>query len=106
MSRLVRLIDESEPSEDVMVLGGEHGVVTLYLPGGCPNAMVLHSPVEVPGWDGPHECERMEVPCWCLSSVTGTELRAILLRLRAADEGGLWIAMEDSYRLYLQRGRR
>jgi hypothetical protein len=49
----------------------------------------------------------MEMPCWCLSSITGNDLRATLTQLQAAvDEEPLWTAMEQSYRLYLERARR
>jgi hypothetical protein len=109
MSRLVRMTDESDPSEDVMILGGRYGVVTLHMPGGHPDCMVLHSPEEMhgEGWTGPHPCTRMEMPCWCLSSITGEALRAALAQVQAlADEEALWAVMERDYQLYLQRRRK
>lgn len=107
MSRLVRAVDDSDEREEVMILGGEHGVVTLHLPGGHPDAMVLHSPVEHYGWAGPNQCERMELPCWCLSSIRGAELRAKMPEgWDQLGEEGLWAVMEHSYRLYLEGTRR
>lgn len=107
MGRLVRFVEPEECGETVMVLGGEHGLVTLHLPGGIPDCMVLHSPAEIPGWSGPNRCLQMECPCWCLSSITGPELRdAMPDGWQALGEKGLWELMEDSYRLYLEGRRR
>lgn len=107
MTRLARLVDENDESEDVMVLGGEHGVVTLHMPGGHPECMVLHSPAALPGFDGPHPCDRMEVPCWCMSSISGEELRAVLREVQGrADDRTLWTVMETCYRLYLEGRQR
>lgn len=107
MSRLIRLVDESDPSEDVMVLGGAHGVVTMHLPGGHPDVMVLHSPVEVYGWTGPRPCQWMETACWCLSSVRGSRLRAVMPPgWEELGEKDLWAVMEHSYRLCLERRAR
>ena len=107
MNRLVRLIDDSDPSEDVMILGGERGIVALHLPGGCPDWMALHSPVEHPGWTGPCPCRRLEGMCWCLGSIRGGELRATLpAGWELLGDEGLWALMEDVYRLYLEGARR
>jgi len=107
MSRLVRAVDDSDPSETVMVLGGEHGMVTLHVSlCGIPQAMVLHSPREFPGWTRAPRCERMEVQCWCLSSVTCEEMMELLVRYSIEGEEALWLLMENDYRLYLQGGRR
>lgn len=90
-----------------MVLGGERGLVTLHLPGGLPDCMVLHSPEEAFGWDGPNECARLEGWCWCLSSITGAMLRDSMPEgWRERGEEGLWALMEEGYELYLARGRR
>jgi len=102
VTRLVRAVDDSEESETVMVLGGEHGVVTLHVSlCGIPQAEVLHSPREFRGWEGPHPCQRMEVPCWSLSSITGEEMTELLARYSIGGEESLWLMMENAYRLYL-----
>lgn len=105
MTRLARLVDDSDPAETVLVLGGEHGVVTLHVSlCGVPQAMVLHSPREVPGWVQTVRCCRMEMQCWCLTSVTEDELAGNLGgALLPVDEPYLWGQMEDCYRLYLER---
>jgi hypothetical protein len=106
MARLVRAVDEDESGE-VMALAGERGMVTLHLPGGHPECMIIHSPAHIPGFTGPHPCTRMEMPCWCLSSLTGGKLSAVMeLGLVSGDEEGLWRLMEMVYHLYLERGRR
>lgn len=109
VSRLVRDIRPYEGmDETLLVLGGMHGAVVLHLDaGGVPTRMILHSPQEMPAWSGPVKCMVMEVPCWCLGSVTGDELA---LGMAAQDATGndepTWALMEEMYRLYLERGRR
>jgi hypothetical protein len=101
------MVDDSDPAEAVMVLGGEHGVVTLHVSlCGIPQAQVLHSPREFPGWNGPLPCRRMEVPCWSLSSITGGEMAEVLVLYSAGGEDSLWLMMENAYSLYLRGGRR
>lgn len=107
MSWLARLVDDSDPGETVMVLGGEHGVVTLHLSlCGVPQSMVLHSPAAFRGWDGPMRCSRMEMSCWCLSSITDEEMAGLLAEYSIGGEDALWALMENDYRLYLKGGRR
>jgi hypothetical protein len=106
VTRLVRAVDDSDEHETVMVLGGEHGVVTLHVSlCGIPQAEVLHSPREFRGWEGPGPCRRMEVPCWSLSSVTYGEMADLLAQYSVGGEEALWRLMEDGYRLYLKGGR-
>lgn len=107
MTRLVRAVDDSDESETVMVLGGEHGVVTLHVSlCGIPQAMVLHSPREFRGWTKAVRCLRMEVPCWSLSSVTGGEMTELLAQYSISGEEALWRLMENDYSLYLRGGQR
>lgn len=104
MSRLVRLVDESDPSEEVMVLGGERGVVTLHLPGGCrPTAMNVHSPVQLPGFSGPNPCARLEMTCWYASSISAPALAGLLAFCRedASAEEHFWHAMKSAYSAFL-----
>lgn len=91
-----------------MLLGGEHGLVALYVSlCGVPQEMVMHSPVPHPGWTGPNMCQRLEMACWCLSSVTGEELLWAIEDTRdTTGEEPLWTVMESCYRLYLEGGRR
>lgn len=107
MTRLARLVDDSDPSETVMLLGGEHGLVSLHLSlCGVPQAMVVHSPVARPGWTGPEPCHRLEMTCWCLSSVMGKRLLWAMEYARdTTGEEPLWDLMEKSYRLYLEEAR-
>ena len=107
MTRLVRAVDDSDEHETVMVLGGEHGVVTLHVSlCGIPQEEVLHSPREFRGWTGPLPCTRMEMPCWSLSSITGEEMVELLARYSVEGEEGLWLMMENAYNLYLRGGQR
>jgi hypothetical protein len=100
-------VDDSEPGETVMVLGGEHGVVALHVSlCGVPQAMVLHSPREFRGWEQSFRCERMEVPCWSLSVRTAERMVSLLARYSVEWEEALWQVMEDNYRLCLAGGRR
>lgn len=108
MTRLVRAVDPEECGETVMVLGGEHGLVALHMPGGIPDCMVLHAPFEVFGWVGPCTCRRLEGYCWSLSSITGPELLSTFPEgWEQLGEEHLWRLMEHSYGLYLESlGRR
>lgn len=107
MSALVRHVQD-DPEETVLVLGGEHGVVTLHVSlCGVPECMVLHSPCPFPAADGPNaRCRWMEMPCWYASSARGTELRGVML----AEDGSPcvmtdWELMASVYALYLERRR-
>lgn len=110
MSRLVRAVCPGNVSgETILVAGGVHGAVVLHVVFRVPIVVVLHSPQEVPGWDGPNRCTRLEGLCWALSSVAGTRL-AESLSLQGAtgeeDDELTWELMGDAYELYLERGRR
>lgn len=112
MTRLVRLTDDTDPGESVMVLGGEHGVVTVHVSlCGTPQSLVLHSPREREGWDPAlRPCSRMELPCWYLSSARGSAggnvLDAAMALMEAMpQEGYLWALMQSCYVLYLEGGR-
>jgi hypothetical protein len=105
VSRLV-FEPRQDGDESVLVLGGEDGLVSLHFAWGLPQFMVMHSPREIPGWDGPMPCSQMELPCWRLDSIAGDELRASLSAQEAAgDESALRSVMELCYRLYLERAR-
>lgn len=109
MTRLARLVDDTDPGESVMVLGGEHGVVTVHLSlCGVPQSLVLHSPREQEGWDlALRPCSRMEMPCWYLASTGGNVLdTAMALMTAMPEEGYLWALMQSCYVLYLEGGRR
>lgn len=110
MSRLVRDVRAGDvPGETVLVLGGAHGAVALHVFRETPVVMVLHSPEEIPEWNGPGPCSYLEGACWALDSVTGTNL-AVSLSIQGAtgeeDDELTWKLMDNTYLLYLERGRR
>jgi hypothetical protein len=102
VSRLAQAVREDD-GETVMILGGEHGAVTLHVSlCGVPQQEILHSPREFPGWAGPLPCRYMEMQCWWLCSV----LLVQHALGRGTAEEMLWQMMEHSYRLYLAGERR
>jgi hypothetical protein len=105
VSRLVRAVRQDVAAEVKMLLGGEDGLVALHLLYDEPAAMVLHSPRELPDPAWQHPCAYLETSCWCLNSVVGAELAALMPADGGPDCEATWAAMEQVYHLYLGRRR-